>query len=75
MNFFNKNIIVNHHYVEDPSKNLKGIHHFPIDDFDKHISFLSKNLNVISIPEVYQPANKGSSEKSCVITFDDCLKD
>ncbi|MDP3764357.1 MAG: polysaccharide deacetylase family protein [bacterium] len=67
-------IIINYHYVEDPRAAWGGIHPCPVKEFEKQISFLSKNYEIVSVGQVFDFARKESKGKFCAITFDDGLK-
>lgn len=71
----NKHIIVNYHYVEDPSPKFSGAFPCSVAEFDKQIKFLSENYKIGSVPEVFGAAKNNSQEKICAIAFDDGLKD
>ncbi len=70
-----KHIIVNYHYVEDPTPKFSGIFPCPVAEFDRQVNFLSKNYKIVSIPEVWEAAKAGRADKLCALTFDDGLKD
>ncbi|MDO8467188.1 MAG: polysaccharide deacetylase family protein [bacterium] len=70
-----KYIIVNYHYVEDPRPKSAGISPCSIAEFDRQISYLSKNFKIVNLGEIYQAAVSGKEGKFCAITFDDGLKD
>jgi peptidoglycan/xylan/chitin deacetylase (PgdA/CDA1 family) len=68
-------ILVNYHYVRDPSDKFPGINSCSVEEFEKQIKFLSENFKILSIPEVFRAAKKKARGKFCAVTFDDCLKD
>ncbi|MEK7640490.1 MAG: polysaccharide deacetylase family protein [Patescibacteria group bacterium] len=70
-----KHIIVNYHYVEDPTPKFSGIFPCSVAEFDRQVNFLSKNYKIVSVPEVWEAAKEGRSDKLCALTFDDGLKD
>lgn len=71
-----RNIIVNYHYVKDPSPDFSGIHPCPISEFRRQIGFLSSYFKIVTVGEVFESAARGNSgNKKCAITFDDCFKD
>ena len=70
-----KHILVNYHYVRNPSADWGGIHPCPVAEFDRQIKFLSENYKIVSIPEVYTSARANARERVCAITFDDGLRD
>ncbi len=69
-----KHILVNYHYVENPNDKNSGTHPCSVEEFEKHIGFLSKHYKPASISGVFDEAQKNSSEKYYSITFDDGLK-
>ena len=71
----NKHIIVNYHYVRDPSPDFSGIHPCLIGEFDKQIKFLTENYKTVSVENVFNAAKEESDEKLCAITLDDGTKD
>ncbi len=68
-------IVVNYHYVRDPSPDWLGIHPCPIAEFDRQIKLLSENFKIVSVSEVYEAAKNGVDGKFCALTFDDGFKD
>ncbi len=70
-----KHIIVNYHYVEDPSPKFSGIFPCSVKEFDRQIEFLSRNYRIVSVVDAWRAAQENSPEKVCAITFDDGLKD
>lgn len=70
-----KHIVVNYHYVRDPSPDFSGIHPCPISEFDKQIKFLTENYKIVSVENVFNAAKEESDERLCSITFDDGTKD
>src|SRR3989344_6899340 len=70
-----KQIIVNYHYVEDPRSDAAGLHPCPVDEFERQVAFLSNNFRIVSIPEIFEAAQRDSPDRLCAITFDDGLKD
>lgn len=73
--FTDKHIIVNYHYVREPSEEWRGIHPCSPGEFGRQVRFLSENFRITGIPEVFEAARSDSSEKLCALTFDDGLKD
>ncbi len=71
----NNHLIANYHYVENPRDDAKGIYPCAIDEFERHIIFLKDHYRFVSVPEIFEQAQKGSREKLCAITFDDGLQD
>lgn len=69
-----KHIIVNYHYVEDPKPDWGGIHPCSVDEFERQLSFLSKNFEIVSVGHVFDFVQKESKGKSCAVTFDDGLR-
>ena len=69
-----RHIIVDYHYVEDPKPDWGGIHPCSVDEFERQISFLSKNFEIVSVGQVFDFVQKESKGKSCAVTFDDGLK-
>ncbi len=74
-NFHEKQIIINYHYVRNPSPEWGGIHPCPAAEFERQVKFLSENYRFVSVPELYEAAKSGVEEKMCAITFDDGLRD
>jgi len=70
-----KHIVVNYHYVEDPRADFSGIKPTSIETFKRQIEFLSKHYSFTNIPNIYDAAKSGSSDRLCAITFDDGLMD
>ncbi|MEK7575803.1 MAG: polysaccharide deacetylase family protein [Patescibacteria group bacterium] len=70
-----KHIIVNYHYIRDPSPDFSGIHPCLIDEFERQIKFLTENYKVASIEDVYKAAEEKNEERLCAITLDDGTKD
>jgi len=70
-----KHIIVNYHYVRDPSPDWGGIWPCSPAEFERQVKFLSENYKVGGIAEVYEAAQKKSEEAVAAITFDDGTKD
>lgn len=68
-------VIVNYHYVEDPRDSARGIHPCAIAEFERQIAFLGTQYRFVSVPQIFEAAQKGSQEKLCAITFDDGLRD
>jgi len=68
-------ISVNYHYVEDLRDDARGIHPCSVAEFERQIVFLAKHYRFVSIPHVFDAAQKGLQEKLCAITFDDGLQD
>ncbi len=68
-------IAVNYHYVEDPRDDTKGIYPCSTPEFERQIAFFAKHYRFVSVPQVFEAAQKGSQEKRCAITFDDGLED
>lgn len=68
-------IIVNYHYVREPSRELSGIHPCPPHEFERQIRFLSSQFRIAGIDDVFKAAQEGSEEKVCAFTFDDGFKD
>lgn len=68
-------IIVNYHYVREPSDTLSGIHPCRPKEFERQIKFLSSQFRIAGIDEVFDAAEKGSKERLCALTFDDGFKD
>lgn len=68
-------IIVNYHYVREPSSELSGIHPCPPHEFERQLRFLSSKFRIAGIDEVFSAAQEGSEEKVCALTFDDGFKD
>lgn len=71
----NQRIVVNYHYVEDPSEDFSGIHPCSIAHFDQQIRFLSSAYRTVSLKDMAEALRKGSNERLCAITFDDGLRD
>lgn len=69
-----KNIIVNYHYVENSNPNSTTSHPCSNEEFDKQVSFLKDNYEIVDIPILYKRAVEESPNPSCAITFDDGLK-
>ncbi|MBI2024679.1 MAG: polysaccharide deacetylase family protein [Candidatus Harrisonbacteria bacterium] len=70
-----KHIVINYHYVENPSRNWSGIHPCSIDEFNRQVKFLSENYKFGSLVDVFQAAKNNNAERVCAITFDDGLRD
>lgn len=68
-------VIVNYHYVEDPRDNARGIHPCATVEFERQIAFFGARYRFVSVPQIFEAAQKGSQEKLCAITFDDGLRD
>ena len=68
-------VVVNYHYVRDPSEKQQGINSCSVEEFDRQVKFLSGNFKIVSIPEVFGAAKNKLSGRFCSLTFDDCLKD
>ncbi len=68
-------IIVNYHYVENPSPEFSGIYPCSVKDFEKQVKFLSENYKIVSVPSVIEAARDEKKDKFCAITFDDGLRD
>lgn len=68
-------IIINYHYIRNPSDESRGINSCSIDEFEKQIKYLSDNFKIVSIPEVFKSAQERIKGKFCAISFDDCFKD
>ncbi len=70
----NKVTIVNYHYVREiknsPYPNLKGLE---FKSFQKQLDFLEKKYNIIDPDDLYD--HKKLKLESCLLTFDDGLKD
>ena len=71
----NSHVIVNYHYVEDPQPWARGIYPCSVTEFERQIAFLAKHYTFVSVPHVYEAAQKNSQKKLCAITFDDGLRD
>ncbi|KKT41772.1 hypothetical protein A2W54_00755 [Candidatus Giovannonibacteria bacterium RIFCSPHIGHO2_02_43_13] len=71
----NNHIIVNYHYIEDPSPEWGGIHPCPTAEFEKQIKYLAENYKIVSVDEVYFAAKKKKNGHFAAISFDDGLKD
>jgi len=70
-----RQIIVNYHYVENPSPRFSGIFPCSVEDFNRQINFLSQNYRIVSPSEVFEAAKAGDPEMLAAITLDDGLKD
>lgn len=68
-------IIVNYHYIRNPSPKWKGIFSCSPKEFEKQVKFLSENYKIVSVPDVFSAAQQQSSGKFCALTFDDGLND
>lgn len=68
-------IVVNYHYVREPSAELSGIHPCPPREFERQLQFLSSAYRIAGIAEVFAAAQAGSEEKLCALTFDDGFQD
>lgn len=75
MNSLGHHIIVNYHYVEDPSPEWKGIVPCPVAEFERQVRYLAAHYAIVSVEEVFRAAQEGVAEKKCALTFDDGLKD
>jgi peptidoglycan/xylan/chitin deacetylase (PgdA/CDA1 family) len=64
----NKNIIIMYHYIRDNTK-LKA---FSTEEFRKQIEYLNNRYKIISIEDFIIKKPKGNT---CILTFDDGLKD
>jgi len=62
------NVITMYHYIRDNTK-FKA---FSVEEFRTQIEYLKEQYKIISIKELI--ANK-PNENTCVLTFDDGLKD
>lgn len=69
-----KHIIVNYHYVQNPSPGSPGIFPCSVGEFERQVKFLSENYKIIPAIEVFEAAQAGSPDKLAAITFDDGLK-
>ncbi|MBN1941098.1 MAG: polysaccharide deacetylase family protein [Candidatus Diapherotrites archaeon] len=63
-----ENIIIVYHYVRDKT-NFKA---FTTSQFREQVSYLSKNYRIIGLSELIEQKPR---DKTCVITFDDGIKD
>lgn len=70
-----KHIIVNYHYVRDPSPDLKGIHPCSPVKFRAQVDFLAAHYRPVSIFEVIEAVRRDSNEHLFALTFDDGLSD
>src|SRR3989338_8055690 len=70
-----RHIIVNYHYVQDPSLEFSGIHPCSIKVFEEQIHFLAAHYNIVNIGEVVEAARNDDPVKVCAFTFDDGLRD
>ena len=70
----NRHIIVNYHYVENPSLEWGGIHPCPMAEFEKQVKCLAENYKIVSVDEVYSAAKEKNSGRFAAISFDDGLK-
>lgn len=68
-------IIVNYHYVRDPSPEWGGIWPCSPAEFERQIRFLKNDYTMLSLRDLYAAAQKELSGKYAAITFDDGLKD
>src|SRR3989344_3770729 len=70
-----KHIVIHYHYIEDSTKENRGMNPCPIFEFEKHVAFLSKNYKSASLEKVFEAGKSGAEERYYAITFDDGLKD
>jgi peptidoglycan/xylan/chitin deacetylase (PgdA/CDA1 family) len=82
-----KYIIINYHYIRNPSTDWGGIHPCSLAEFERQVKFLSENYRLVSVPEVFNAAQGGptalrpqddslsNASRFCAITFDDGLRD
>lgn len=70
-----KQIVVNYHYIQNPTRNNEGMNPCAISEFEKHIDFLSKHYKPASLVETFEAGKNNSNERYYSITFDDGLKD
>jgi len=68
-------VVVNYHYIRDPSEDWKGIKPCSPKEFERQIEFLSQYFKVVSIPEIFKAAKNQQSGKFCSLAFDDCIRD
>ena len=71
----NDHVIVNYHYIEDPQPWARGIYPCSVAEFERQIAFLAKHYTFVSVPQLYEAAQKDSQKKLCAVTFDDGLRD
>lgn len=67
-----KNLILNYHGVISNPKPDVTKNHLAVEQFEKHIKYLSKNFDLVTLEEVY--SNKPASGRQIHITFDDGYK-
>jgi len=72
-----KLLVVNYHYMGSKTFPFKGIYPCSSKKFKKQINILAKQCEFISSEDLYQHYTKGKKlpKKSCLITFDDGLKE
>jgi peptidoglycan/xylan/chitin deacetylase (PgdA/CDA1 family) len=70
-----RHIIVNYHYVENPSPEFSGIYPCAVKEFEKQAKFLNENYKIVSVTSVVEAARSEKNDRLCAITFDDGLKD
>lgn len=70
-----KHIIVNYHYIEEPTPELAGIHPCSPAEFERQVFFLRSHFRLASVLEVVAAARENSSERLAAITLDDGLND
>ena len=69
-------LVVNFHYFRE-KKPKKGIFPLTLRDFEYQIEIISKYYDFVSEDEIIENLKKGRkiSKNSCLLTFDDGLKD
>lgn len=75
MQFTDKHIIINYHYIDNARYDRRGIHPCPINEFERQVIFLKKIFTVTTIENVFSAACRKLPEKMCALTFDDGLRD
>lgn len=68
-------VIINYHYVENPRADAPGIYPCSVNEFERQVAFLSRHFSIVSVPDLFEAAQRNENKKLCAITFDDGLKD
>lgn len=67
-------IIVNYHYIQEPSEDWRGIFPCSPGEFKRQVEFLQEQYKIVSVVEVFKAAREEKPGKFCALTFDDCLR-
>ena len=73
----NECVIIPYHYVHDPKSGLPNVYSKTKKEFKDQLIYLEKKYKIISLRDYFAYLNneKDISEKTCLLTFDDGLKD